>query len=173
MHFSNDRLSRHVSVLRTVLADNDSDGKAIGLALRDADSLGKKKCSRGTDVQIDTSPRFAIKQPTFDETFPQRSLFLAHCILASAPLLPSSQATVLIPPGKALFTPALRLVFASRCAAGDQHGFWVARVGCHSPRGEEGLLSASEVGRKGSAMPTSGRERERKSCFPEYLNTLA
>lgn len=72
VHFSNNQLSRHVSILRTVLADNGSDGKAIRLALRDADSFGKK-WSQGTDGWINTSPHFTIKLPVFDEMVSQRS----------------------------------------------------------------------------------------------------
>lgn len=124
VHFSNDQLSRHVSILRTVLADNDSDGKAIGLALRDADSLGKKKCSQGTDVQINTTPHFTIKQPTFDEMFPQRSLcwLIASLHQLLSEPAPGRQCSCLrerhyrhqpfgtcVPPG----------------AAGDQHGAWL------------------------------------------------
>lgn len=82
VHCSNEQLSRHVSILRTVLADNDFDGNTVGLALREADSLWKKKCSQGTDRQINTSPYFTIKQPALDERFPWRSLcwLTASCI---------------------------------------------------------------------------------------------
>lgn len=82
VHCSNEQLSRHVSILRLVLADNDFDGNAVGLALREADSLWKKKCSQGTDRQINTSPYFTIKQPALDERFPWRSLcwLTASCI---------------------------------------------------------------------------------------------
>lgn len=169
VHFSNDRLSRHVSNLRTVLADNDSDGKAIRLALRDANSLGKKKCSQGTDVQSNTNPHFTIKQPTFDEMFPQRTLCR---LITSLHQLLSEPAT-----GRQCSCLRERRYwlrpFGTCVPPGDQQGARLLRSGCLSPRGGEGLLSASEVGQKEPVMPTSDREGERKRYFLDYLSTMA
>lgn len=147
MHFSNNKLSRHKSILRTVLVDNYSDGKAIRLALRDTSSLGKKKCSQGTDVQIITSPHFTVKQTTFDKLFPQRCLCLLMTSLHQ--LLPS---------------PALR--WQCSCLQKGHYSHQslgmclppsalpgistdLGSCGCTvSPHGDEGLLSASEVEQK-------------------------